>query len=603
MLLRRIPAFIEIAAVFAVFFLFGAWQVPDVNEAHYIGKALHFWNPDWIPNDPFLESKDSHWTFYLCFGWIPLFCSLTTAAWIGRIAAWSLLAWSWQRLSFALIPVRWAAIPTALALAYYIESFHMAGEWLIGGIEGKSLAYPFVFFAIEAMLRHRWNRVGIFLGVASAFHILVGGWATLIVGIIFFTTRSPLSQRERGHDWQNFPYIGLLIGGLLTLCGLIPALMLDAGVNTAILHEAHQIYVFKRLPHHLVPPYLVKGAINDSFLLRFALMSAIWILLCRQGGKRQRIFNAFIWGTLVLAALGMIAAYSLSGNKELSAEILRFYWFRLSDIAVPMGVAIGAVRFCMRETAADFCRLPALSNFLTVTAIITAIYFTADYLCFGYFKMSPPDQGVLWAMTLLVCWGVYKVWYRRQTAENESAAVCRLPSVVFYIALALYAPLTALPQYADLRTHSGSCRTEAVGPNGKKTGKEWQDMCRWIQENTEPTAKFWVPRNEQTFKWYAQRSDVGTWKNVPQDAESIVQWYRAMNALYKYKDADGKTAEDRLVTTLLNSKTEKEIAALQEKYGFEYILCAQTYEMPSHSILKKVYENEVYCLLRVCVNE
>jgi hypothetical protein len=156
-----------------------------------------------------------------------------------------------------------------------------------------------------------------------------------------------------------------------------------------------------------------------------------------------------------------------------------------------------------------------------------------------------------------------------------------------------------LPHYADLRTHSGDCRTETKGPNGKGTAAEWQDMCQWIKENTPKTAKFWIPRDGHTFKWYAQRSDVGTWKNIPQDAESIVQWRRAMNELFKYKDAEGKNAEDRLLTTLLNSKTEAEIADLQQKYGFEYILCAQSYEMPTHSTLQKVYENDVYCLYHI----
>ena len=128
----RFKTVLEIAAVFAVFFLFGAWMTPDNNETHYVGKAIHYWNPDWIPDDPFLESRDAHWSFYFVFGWLTFFCSPTAMAWIGRIVAWGLLAWSWQRLSYALIPVRWVAIPTALALAYYIESFNMAGEWLIG---------------------------------------------------------------------------------------------------------------------------------------------------------------------------------------------------------------------------------------------------------------------------------------------------------------------------------------------------------------------------------------------------------------------------------------------------------------------------------------
>jgi len=630
---HRLKTFAEIAAVFAVFFLFGAWQTPDVNEAHYVGKAINYWNYDWIQDDPFLDSRDAHETFYLVFGWLTFFCSPTAMAWIGRIVAWGLLAWSWQRLSYALIPVRWVAILTALALAYYIESFHMAGEWLIGGIEGKSLAYPFVFFALDAMLRRRWNRAGIFLGIACAFHVLVGGWTMLIAGILFFASGDWQRRRQtadgRRQQRLYFPFIGVIVGGAVALCGLIPVLMLDVDVSKEIIREAHQIYVFKRLPHHLVP-YLIK----ETFLLRFALLTVIWILLCRQlgGGRRQRLFNGFIWGALGLAAIGMIVAYSFSGNKELSAAILRFYWFRLSDIAVPMGVAIGATRFFVQtadgrqQTAADLAGTPTFNTVvfqkvLTLCAIIAAIYFTANYLCFVHFGMTPPDQTVPWAITLLVCWGIHKTYiqflsaiykylqwmgpYLRLVNNPTTLGVAYLfplsafPSAVsvwFYIAIAFYAPLTALPKYADLRTYSGYCRSEPVGPAGKRAAAEWQDMCRWIKENTEPTAKFWIPRDGQTFKWHAQRADIGTWKNIPQDAESIVQWYNSMQELFRYKNAEGGNAEDRLLTTLLLSKTEDEIARLQQRYGFNYILCAQAYEMPKHSTLQMVYANDVYCL-------
>ena len=618
----RFKTFLEIAAVFAVFFLFGAWKVPDVNEAHYIGKAIHYWNPDWIPGDPFLESRDAHWSFYMVFGWLSFFFSPTAMAWIGRCVAWGLLAWSWQRLSFALIPTRWVAIPTALALAYYIEAFNMAGEWLIGGIEGKSLAYPFVFFALESILRRRysvcgdnksdyrrWNCAGVFLGIACAFHVLVGGWATLIVGIIFFVSG----------DWRTvkFPWMGVLVGGLLALCGLVPVLMLNVGVSAATINEAHQIYVFQRLPHHLVP-YLIK----NSFVLRFALLMIIWIVLCRRtGNRRHQIFNGFVWGTLGIAAIGMILAYSLRGNQELSASILRFYWFRLSDIAVPMGVAMGSVGMMFK--AADGRRQTAevsLPKILGIITFIAAIYFASTYLCFGYFKMwlpdstlhtSPlwvlrPDAAIPWAMTLLVCWGVFYFVHRaRGVSQDRSdtslayAAGSVNVITLFYIAIALYAPLTVLPNYVNLRTYAGQCRTDPVRPNGKRSIDEWKDMCQWIQENTAREAKFWIPRDGHTFKWYAHRSDIGTWKNLPQDAESIVKWYRSMNELYKYKNEEGQNAEDRLLTTLLNSKTEEEIADLQKKYGFEYILCAQSYEMPKHSTLKRVYANDVYCLYRV----
>jgi len=130
-------------------------------------------------------------------------------------------------------------------------------------------------------------------------------------------------------------------------------------------------------------------------------------------------------------------------------------------------------------------------------------------------------------------------------------------------------------------------------------------MCRWIKENTEPTAKFWIPRDGQTFKWHARRADVGVWKNIPQDAAAIVEWRQAMEDLFRFRfrneegDEEGAMMTDRLITTLLNNKTEEQIIELRQRHGFDYILCAQAHEMPQHSILELVYENDVYVLYRV----
>ncbi|MCL2005055.1 MAG: hypothetical protein FWG73_02715 [Planctomycetaceae bacterium] len=590
---KRLQTFLEIAAIFAVFFTFGAWKTPDLNETHYISKAIHYWNPDWIPSDPFLESRDAHWTFYFAFGWLSFFCHPTTMAWIGRIVAWTLLAWSWQRLSSALIPIRWVAVPTALALAYYIESFNMAGEWLIGGIEGKSLAYPFVFFALAAILHRRWNQAGIFLGIACAFHVLVGGWATLIAGVLFvqetIRSRGRRASPSPGRS-ANFPWIGLVIGGLIALCGLIPGLMLDAGACGEVVRQAHQIYVFGRLPHHLVP-----YEFRDSFLLRFLLLTCVWIFLCRiTGGRRLRLFNGFIWGTLVLAAIGMILAYGLRDNRELSATLLRFYWFRLADIAVPMGIAIGGMRLCLLHVKRiKSASIPSLAVVLCILAVKTVTYFTVTYLCFVYLKLSPPDSTVPWAITLLVFFGSL-YWLQKLFVFRVPA----LALALFFITIVFYAPLTAMPKYADLRTHAVHCRSEPVGPNGRRAAAEWIDMCQWIEANTPRTAKFWIPRDGQTFKWHARRADVGVWKNIPQDAASIVVWRRSMEELFRYKNEEGETMTDRLLTTLLNAKTESEIAELQAKYGFDYIICAQSHEMPSHTTLVLEYENDVYALYR-----
>jgi hypothetical protein len=370
--------------------------------------------------------------------------------------------------------------------------------------------------------------------------------------------------------------------------------MLNAGTSADIIREAHQIYVFKRLPHHLVP-YGFKDGIKDSFMLRFALLTVMWIVFCRNlgSGRRQQMFNAFVWGVLGIAAAGLIFAYGLVGNRELSAEILRFYWFRLSDIVVPMGVAFGSVRFCIHyQKEIQSVLVPSFPKVLVMTAIIAAIYFAATYYCFGFFKLTP-DANVPWAITLLICFGLFH-------GLPKSFVIPSATIIFFYLAIAVYAPLTISPKYVDLRTYSGQCRSEPTGPAGKKATKEWQDMCQWIKENTPKTAKFWIPRDGQTFKWHAYRSDIGTWKNIPQDADSIVKWWTSLEELYKGKTAEGVEIEDRLITALLLVKTEKEIAELQRRYGFEYIVCAQGQEMPKHPLLQREYSNAVYCLYRVC---
>ena len=142
---RRAQTLVEILLVFGVFFAYGAWPIPDVNEQYYVGKAIHFWNPEWLAADPFLNTPDSHWLFYAAFGTLSFFFSQNALVWAGRVLIWTLTACAWVRLSRALIPRRWVAPLTAAAFAFYLESFHMAGEWIFGGVEGKGFAFPFVF--------------------------------------------------------------------------------------------------------------------------------------------------------------------------------------------------------------------------------------------------------------------------------------------------------------------------------------------------------------------------------------------------------------------------------------------------------------------------
>ena len=192
-------ALIEIALIFAVFCIQGAWPVPDVNEPYYLGKAIHYWNPDWLRGDFFMESADTHKVFYFTFGWLSLWLSPVALVWTGRIVTWLLLAWAWRRLSVAVVPRPWYSVLTAALFVCLMERCHMAGEWVIGGVEAKGFAYVLVFLGLEALVRNRWNRALLLFGAAAAFHVLVGGWAAVAAGMAWLWLIKPRpAGRVRG---------------------------------------------------------------------------------------------------------------------------------------------------------------------------------------------------------------------------------------------------------------------------------------------------------------------------------------------------------------------------------------------------------------------
>src|SRR3954452_8924223 len=128
---------VEVLLIALLFFVATGDPTPGVNETHYIARLKHYWNPQWCAGDLFLESSDTQLVFIWLFGWLTRFVPLSATAWIGRVAAWLFVAWSWQRLSWRIVPKPMAAVLSAglfLALNNYLQ---MAGEWVVGGVEAK----------------------------------------------------------------------------------------------------------------------------------------------------------------------------------------------------------------------------------------------------------------------------------------------------------------------------------------------------------------------------------------------------------------------------------------------------------------------------------
>src|SRR5436190_4365136 len=298
----RLPlAVFEIAWIFLIFFLFAGSLPPDVGESHYLVKAKHYWQPAWCAGDLFLESRDAHATFNWTFGWVTRLCSLTATAWIGRIVTWLLLAWSWQRLSWAVAPRPLISLLSAGLMLLFMRQMHLAGEWVVGGVEAKGFAYVLVFLALESIAKNGWRAALLFAGAGGAFHVLVGGWTAVAIGLAWLVSGS-----ERPRLTAIAP---AAVGGLvLALPGLIPALALNAGAPSGVAREAARIYVFERLSHHLV--YYAFAPAN---IARFQILVIGWALLVWLLRKEPAIhrLQRVVGGAVGIAIVGVVIDQAL----------------------------------------------------------------------------------------------------------------------------------------------------------------------------------------------------------------------------------------------------------------------------------------------------
>lgn len=57
---------------------------------------------------------------------------------------------------------------------------------------------------------------------------------------------------------------------------------------------------------------------------------------------------------------------------------------------------------------------------------------------------------------------------------------------------------------------------------------DWIAACNWIRQNTPEDALLYAANEDWAVKWYAQRPEYVNYKDCPQDAAGIIEWYRRL---------------------------------------------------------------------------
>lgn len=315
----------------------------SINEGDVIPLARQFMDAQWISQDWYLNQPAG---YRLLFGAI-IGSLANSIGWlltsiVGRLICFILVATGLSMLGRKLSISLPILLLTVVPLLYSGQDM-IAREWFVGALEAKAIAYGFVLIGIYYLIDKQYIKMSVWLGIATSFHVLVGGWAFLCaLGTMLI---QQLIQREY-RQWK----LVLRILLIYTICssfavGAVLSHLFSSSVPGEIIPSA--IYVFIRLPHHLNPLSWDSILWLKVFLFSSALISSSIYLhrLSRRSVKPSiastSLFRLNVEPHLILAMFaGLTMVPFLAGLAiapfDRTGAILQYYPFRLADVMVPL---------------------------------------------------------------------------------------------------------------------------------------------------------------------------------------------------------------------------------------------------------------------------
>ena len=555
---------LAVAAVFLSFTVdsFARYPVPGPNESHYLCKAKHYWNPEWCRGDLFLSSSNAHLVFYQTFGLLTRWFSLETTAIVGRLAGLLILAAGWTALVAVLVPGRWPALWAAWIFLALSAVGNLSGEWLVGGIEAKVVAYGLLFAAMATAIGGPASRdhrqillAGVLAGLAISFHPVVGIWglaaavfASLMRALFAASCSSPKEQgtdgvaegTKAGVSWSWYvAAVSALV--ILAAPGVIAGLRAAAGSSVV----ADYIQVYYRLAHHLDPVHFPEWVWIGDWVNRLASIVHL----------PPVHFAGWAW-----VAYGALACLWLFGRPWMSRREPEkwFFWFVIGSGLVALAGFLVGWRFGPPEHVRNYL-LPWRWLGYPLRWKLLKLY------PFRLFDVMLP---IAVAVTLA---GLARRWCERACQPPNARHRRTVPLIwVLCGAPALVACLSVAP---DARPQMSAAELA-----------DWLDVCRWIERNTPPNALILTPTQESwAFKWYAQRAEFVSYKDCPQDGPGIIEWNKRLLFLADWSERH-----------LEKGYTAAELAPFRE-LGITYIVALRLGPFD----FKPVYRNATFRVYRI----
>jgi len=287
------------------------------NEVDILPFARQFVEPNWLPNDWFLNVDiDYRQPFSFILGHLVSWLGFETGAYWGRLLIYLIFGIALY-IFFKELRLRFSLGLLVLVL-FLNQSSVVASEWMVGGAETKTIAYAFVLLSMAFFFRKRYQMAFAFAGAAISFHVLVGGYALFCMGV------ATLLNKDWRSDWRLYIINSwpIFITSYFGLQAIIKQLVLQGNIDV---NRVWAIYVQYRVPHHVLPSAW-EGNLWKVILI---LATGLFLIMYTTGrSKASRFIAAYALGSMLLFSFGLIIY--VWGDTNL----LRYYWFRFPDVMI-----------------------------------------------------------------------------------------------------------------------------------------------------------------------------------------------------------------------------------------------------------------------------
>lgn len=332
--------FIIIMSLFVLSTLnYGSRKIMTRGELDTLPYAKQFADPSYLPGEWYLNRSGSpRRPFQILLYPLVKLLPLTKAAVVARV-----LGYLFVSIGLGLIARRAGlnAVSACVAIGAYLWLGHQAllpgSNSILKRPEGLVAGYGLLFLSIHALMYERVRLAAAYAGLATTFHVLVGGWGSLALGL------TVLSQRT-GTLRQRITSLGVWC---VTGCvGIYYALAFLWEPETGDLgFDVGRIIVYFRNPHHLDP--LSWSWPWDVVVWAFVLLGVI--LTQSLPGVRRRavtlVARVTLW-SLLPALCGLLVVRFSFAHKFLSLYPFRVgsTWLTLFGLIIGMSIVVRCLR-------------------------------------------------------------------------------------------------------------------------------------------------------------------------------------------------------------------------------------------------------------------